>query len=137
MACQVSITYDACNAPGQRVYSPRDAVTISRTFNDATTLIDISTSLPRSPDEPTYLRPSPPYVRSDVARECALSATSTYIIKSCQCLLGASSAYKHKGPSRTSVPAYPDYASPASGNITSAWCGALGPPLLSRNSSAR
>ncbi|KAI0701152.1 hypothetical protein C8T65DRAFT_656889 [Cerioporus squamosus] len=47
--------------------NPRDAVTISRTFNDATTLIDISTSLPRSPDEPTYLRPSPPYVRSDVA----------------------------------------------------------------------
>ncbi|OJT13504.1 hypothetical protein TRAPUB_9969 [Trametes pubescens] len=46
--------------------NPRDAVTISRTFNDATTLIDISTSLPRSPDEPTYLRPSPPYVRSDV-----------------------------------------------------------------------
>ncbi|KAJ3534294.1 hypothetical protein NM688_g7158 [Phlebia brevispora] len=46
--------------------SPRDAVTISRTFNDATTLIDISTSLPRSPDEPAYLRPSPPYVRSEV-----------------------------------------------------------------------
>ncbi|KAI0676143.1 hypothetical protein C8Q78DRAFT_371333 [Trametes maxima] len=46
--------------------NPRDAVTISRTFNDASTLIDISTSLPRSPDEPTYLRPSPPYVRSDV-----------------------------------------------------------------------
>ncbi|RDX51390.1 hypothetical protein OH76DRAFT_1401721 [Lentinus brumalis] len=46
--------------------NPRDAVTISRTFNDATTLIDISTSLPRSPDEPKYLRPAPPYVRSDV-----------------------------------------------------------------------
>ncbi|GBE89456.1 hypothetical protein SCP_1601180 [Sparassis crispa] len=46
--------------------NPRDAVTISRMFNDATTLIDISTSLPRSPDEPAYLRPSPPYVRSDV-----------------------------------------------------------------------
>lgn len=53
----------------QLVDSPRDAVTISRTFNDATTLIDISTSLPRSPDEPTYLRPSPPYVRSDVTCE--------------------------------------------------------------------
>ena len=52
-----------------RIDSPRDAVTISRTFNDATTLIDISTSLPRSPDEPAYLRPSPPYVRSDVKRE--------------------------------------------------------------------
>ncbi|KAI0685606.1 hypothetical protein BC835DRAFT_1523365 [Cytidiella melzeri] len=46
--------------------SPRDAVTISRTFNDATTLIDITTSLPRSPDEPAYLRPAPPYVRSEV-----------------------------------------------------------------------
>ncbi|KAI0091452.1 hypothetical protein BDY19DRAFT_930564 [Irpex rosettiformis] len=46
--------------------SPRDAVTISRTFNDASTLIDITTSLPRSPDEPAYLRPSPPYVRSEV-----------------------------------------------------------------------
>ncbi|KIK57033.1 hypothetical protein GYMLUDRAFT_61634 [Collybiopsis luxurians FD-317 M1] len=47
--------------------SPRDAVTISRTVNDATTVIDISTSLPRSPDEPAYLRPSPPYVRSHVS----------------------------------------------------------------------
>ncbi|PFH50939.1 hypothetical protein AMATHDRAFT_60111 [Amanita thiersii Skay4041] len=47
--------------------NPRDAVTISRTFHDPTTLIDISTSLPRSPDEPAYLRPSPPYVRSHVA----------------------------------------------------------------------
>ncbi|KAH9962619.1 hypothetical protein BC827DRAFT_1340953 [Russula dissimulans] len=46
--------------------NPRDAVTISRTFNDATTIIDVSTSLPRSPDEPAYLRPSPPYVRSNV-----------------------------------------------------------------------
>ncbi|KZT20986.1 hypothetical protein NEOLEDRAFT_1182062 [Neolentinus lepideus HHB14362 ss-1] len=46
--------------------NPRDAVTISRTFNDATTLMDISTSLPRSLDEPAYLRPSPPYVRSNV-----------------------------------------------------------------------
>ncbi|TFY53977.1 hypothetical protein EVJ58_g9138 [Rhodofomes roseus] len=47
--------------------NPRDAVVISRSFSDATTLIDISTSLPRSPDEPAYLRPSPPYVRSDVS----------------------------------------------------------------------
>ncbi|KDQ61841.1 hypothetical protein JAAARDRAFT_31325 [Jaapia argillacea MUCL 33604] len=46
--------------------NPRDAVTISRTFNDTTTLMDISTSLPRSADEPAYLRPSPPYVRSSV-----------------------------------------------------------------------
>ncbi|KAF8888095.1 hypothetical protein BD779DRAFT_1611394 [Infundibulicybe gibba] len=46
--------------------NPRDAVTISRSFHDTSTLIDISTSLPRSPDEPSYLRPSPPYVRSNV-----------------------------------------------------------------------
>ncbi|KAJ4474926.1 hypothetical protein J3R30DRAFT_624619 [Lentinula aciculospora] len=47
--------------------SPRDAVTISRTMHDATTVIDISTSLPRSSDEPAYLRPSPPYVRSNIS----------------------------------------------------------------------
>ncbi|KAM6497337.1 hypothetical protein JOM56_007810 [Amanita muscaria] len=46
--------------------NPRDAVTISRMHHDSTTLIDITTSLPRSPDEPAYLRPSPPYVRSHV-----------------------------------------------------------------------
>ncbi|KAG6335999.1 hypothetical protein ID866_3094 [Astraeus odoratus] len=47
--------------------NPRDAVTISRLYEDASTIIDISTSLPRSADEPAYLRPSPPYVRSNVA----------------------------------------------------------------------
>ncbi|KAG5735141.1 hypothetical protein E4T56_gene20463 [Termitomyces sp. T112] len=46
--------------------NPRDAVTISRTFHDATTIIDITTSLPRSADEPAYLRPSPPFVRSHI-----------------------------------------------------------------------
>ncbi|EGN96898.1 hypothetical protein SERLA73DRAFT_75747 [Serpula lacrymans var. lacrymans S7.3] len=46
--------------------NPRDAVTISRLFHDTSNIIDISTSLPRSPDEPAYLRPSPPYVRSSV-----------------------------------------------------------------------
>ncbi|KAF8810420.1 hypothetical protein BYT27DRAFT_7186494 [Phlegmacium glaucopus] len=46
--------------------NPRDAITISRSFSDTTTFIDISTSLPRSPDEPAYLRPSPPFVRSHV-----------------------------------------------------------------------
>lgn len=44
--------------------SPRDAITISRTTSDESTLIDVSTSLPRSPDAPAYLRPAPPYVRS-------------------------------------------------------------------------
>ncbi|KAL5513369.1 hypothetical protein ACEPAH_3768 [Sanghuangporus vaninii] len=47
--------------------NPRDAVLISRTFHDTSTLVDISTSLPRSPDEPSYLRPSPPHVRSHVS----------------------------------------------------------------------
>ncbi|KAG6909793.1 hypothetical protein DXG01_015286 [Tephrocybe rancida] len=46
--------------------NPRDAVTISRSYHDATTVIDITTSLPRSADEPVYLRPSPPFVRSHV-----------------------------------------------------------------------
>ncbi|KAF8325403.1 uncharacterized protein EI90DRAFT_3072733 [Cantharellus anzutake] len=46
--------------------NPRDAVTISRSFMDASTLIEVSTSLPRSVDEPAYLRPAPPFVRSYV-----------------------------------------------------------------------
>ena len=53
--------------------SPRDAITISKSFADATTLIDISTSLPRSSDEPAYLRPAPPFVRSHVRRTWLLS----------------------------------------------------------------
>lgn len=47
--------------------SPRDTITIAKTLSDATTLVDISTSLPRSQDEPAFLRPAPPYVRSHVA----------------------------------------------------------------------
>lgn len=47
--------------------SPRDAVTIGRTLIDSNTLIDISTSLPRSRNEPPYLRPAPPHVRAHVA----------------------------------------------------------------------
>ena len=50
------------------LFSPRDAITISRSFSDTATFIDISTSLPRSSDEPAYLRPSPPFVRSHVKR---------------------------------------------------------------------
>jgi hypothetical protein len=49
--------------------SPRDAVTISRSFHDPSTFLQIATSLPRSPDEPAYLRPSPPFVRSNVTRK--------------------------------------------------------------------
>ncbi|WOO79509.1 uncharacterized protein LOC62_02G003032 [Vanrija pseudolonga] len=47
--------------------SPRDAVTISKTLVDQNTLIDVSTSVPRSRHEPPYLRPAPPYVRADVS----------------------------------------------------------------------
>ncbi|KAF8677671.1 START domain [Rhizoctonia solani] len=59
--------------------NPRDAITISRTVHDASTIIDISTSLPRSPEEPAYLRPSPPYVRSHVHLQawCIQLPTST------------------------------------------------------------
>lgn len=46
--------------------SPRDAICISRSISDGNTLIDVSTSLPRSADAPAYLRPAPPYVRSHV-----------------------------------------------------------------------
>ncbi|KAG6811308.1 hypothetical protein H0H92_008065 [Tricholoma furcatifolium] len=46
--------------------NPRDAVTISRAYHDTSTVIDITTSLPRSADEPAYLRPSPPFVRSHI-----------------------------------------------------------------------
>jgi hypothetical protein len=56
--------------------NPRDAVTISRLFHDSSTIIDISTSLPRSPDEPAYLRPSPPYVRSNVTRQSSVQKHS-------------------------------------------------------------
>ncbi|WVF66861.1 hypothetical protein IAT40_001604 [Kwoniella sp. CBS 6097] len=47
--------------------SPRDAVTISKTLVDQNTLVDITTSLPRSKHEPAYLRPAPPHVRAHVA----------------------------------------------------------------------
>lgn len=42
-------------------------MTISRTLVDQQTLIDVSTSLPRSKHEPPYLRPAPPYVRAHVS----------------------------------------------------------------------
>ncbi|KAF8315340.1 hypothetical protein DL93DRAFT_2057136 [Clavulina sp. PMI_390] len=46
--------------------NPRDAITIAKSYSDASTLIDVCTSLPRSNDAPGYLRPAPPYVRSHV-----------------------------------------------------------------------
>lgn len=47
--------------------SPRDVVTISKTLVDQHTLIDITTSLPRSRHEPAYLRPAPPHVRAHIS----------------------------------------------------------------------
>jgi hypothetical protein len=47
--------------------SPRDSITIAKTLIDQRTLVDISTSLPRSRHEPAYLRPAPPYVRAHVS----------------------------------------------------------------------
>ncbi|KAG8832476.1 hypothetical protein FRC17_001297, partial [Serendipita sp. 399] len=38
----------------------------AKTLSDGATLLDVTTSLPRSPDEPPYLRSTPPYVRSHV-----------------------------------------------------------------------
>jgi hypothetical protein len=46
--------------------SPRDTITISKSFFDATTLIDVSTSLPRFDDSPAFLRPAPPYQRTQL-----------------------------------------------------------------------
>ena len=41
-------------------------MTVSRTFSDSHTVIHLATSVPRSDDEPAFLRPAPPYVRSHV-----------------------------------------------------------------------
>lgn len=49
------------------MHSPRDAVTISKSLVDQHTLIDVSTSIPRSRHEPAYLRPAPPHVRANVS----------------------------------------------------------------------
>ena len=48
------------------LFSPRDVVTISKTLVDSYTLLDVSTSLPRSKHEAAYLRPAPPYVRAHI-----------------------------------------------------------------------
>lgn len=46
--------------------SPRDSITIQRTYVDEDALICVATSLPRSKWEPSYLKPCPPYVRAHV-----------------------------------------------------------------------
>ncbi|PWN88448.1 hypothetical protein FA10DRAFT_303412 [Acaromyces ingoldii] len=66
--------------------SPRDVVTISRTIIDGHTLMDVSSSLPRSPDAPAYLRPAPPYVRSHLnlfawCVQCVHASSSSPILR--------------------------------------------------------
>lgn len=46
--------------------SPRDAVLLSHTLQDDTHLLYMATSVPRTADAPSYLRPSPPYVRAHI-----------------------------------------------------------------------
>jgi hypothetical protein len=70
--CDAILSLDYLTTHLPFLSSPRDSITISRSFSDTNTFIDISTSLPRSSDEPAYLRPSPPFVRSHVKRELSL-----------------------------------------------------------------
>jgi hypothetical protein len=112
--------------------SPRDAVTISRTFNDATTIIDVSTSLPRSPDEPAYLRPSPPYVRSNVKREYSFLSNDRSLTTYMQYLHGAYNHYHLHPLSRRPLVTHLHVnriqgasALRASGSMTFALCGIL------------
>ncbi len=97
--------------------SPRDAVTISRSFRDSTTFIDVSTSVPRSPEEPVYLRPSPPYVRSNVTR-MSLSIVPNDPSNLTQYSPGVYSTFPKANAS----------ASPASGSTTCARYGILDRP---------
>ncbi len=65
--CVLSVFSTNCSeAHRSERISPRDAITISKTFCDGQNLVLVSTSLPRSPNEPAYLRPAPPYVRANI-----------------------------------------------------------------------
>ena len=46
--------------------SPRDAVLLTHTVHDHVRVLHVATSVPRASDAPSYLRPSPPYVRAHV-----------------------------------------------------------------------
>jgi len=65
------------------ICSPRDSITISRTHKSTNTLVDISTSLPRMQsnpkDEPAFMRPAPPYVRSNVRRAFSFSLLFSHV----------------------------------------------------------
>ena len=46
--------------------SPRDAVLLTHVLADAEAVVYVATSVPRAREMPSYLRPTPPYVRSHV-----------------------------------------------------------------------
>ncbi|WFD35789.1 hypothetical protein MCUN1_002651 [Malassezia cuniculi] len=46
--------------------SPRDAILLTHTMADSDTVVFVATSMPWSRDAPSYLRPAPPYVRTQV-----------------------------------------------------------------------
>lgn len=79
--------------------SPRDTITISRTFPSppdgsaaAPSLIDLSTSLPRAADEPAFLRPAPPFVRAH-----------THLMAWCFQFLPPTAAAPHPPPATSSL----------------------------------
>ncbi|WFD27859.1 hypothetical protein MNAN1_002865 [Malassezia nana] len=49
-----------------RPSSPRDAVVLAQVRHNASTLVLVASSVPRTPDAPSYLRPTPPDVRAHV-----------------------------------------------------------------------
>ena len=46
--------------------SPRDAVLLAHTVRDDKRVLHVATSVPRTADAPSYLRPSPPYIRTQI-----------------------------------------------------------------------
>ncbi|GAA5990862.1 hypothetical protein JCM10908_000052 [Rhodotorula pacifica] len=103
--------------------SPRDTITISRTFASpaapgetngpsSSSLIDLSTSLPRAADEPAFLRPAPPFVRAH-----------THLMAWCFQVLppdsgATSSSAAGSGPSSSSAAATPRLSSSPAGSTS-------------------
>lgn len=46
--------------------SPRDAVLLTHTVRDDERVLHLATSVPRTTDAPSYMRPSPPYIRTQI-----------------------------------------------------------------------
>lgn len=46
--------------------SPRDTVLLTHTVRDDKRVLHLATSVPRTADAPSYLRPSPPYIRTQI-----------------------------------------------------------------------